>query len=260
MVNTVKVGNHTIPAVSCEYAICKLAGVCDFASSWDGQGFSKYDAKFGHSLADSVIRYGRFTPKQLAVVQRSTQKGDPKDGLILKYKKQLTKMGFDIASLLKQQPIVDTSKLEAEFHAAGLTVVDMAGVSVPAPKQELQGDVEPDVLVKAVQIKDTKKAVKLEIEQMNGTISIWLPKVTAKSLEYGYWEIKGWKANQIGLHPHVSRVREKLTPEDQMELALSDGVPEDIAMKIMEQAAEKDAEEAAAKAAKAEWEWEAANS
>ena len=56
----VEPGSH----VTAEAMICKIAGVCNGASTWDGAGFSKIDASFGHSLADRAIQNLPWTSKQ----------------------------------------------------------------------------------------------------------------------------------------------------------------------------------------------------
>lgn len=82
-----------------ENAILFLAGVCDGAHSWDGQGFSGADVQFGHSLAKKVQKYGSLTEKQFAAVIKA-----PK-GIVHKYRKQLTKAGFDVDALLASKPV-----------------------------------------------------------------------------------------------------------------------------------------------------------
>ena len=52
-----------------------IAGVCDGATSWDNQGFGKFDADFGKKLA----RADRMTPKMLAAGLK----------LVNKYRRQL---------------------------------------------------------------------------------------------------------------------------------------------------------------------------
>lgn len=47
-----------------ESMICQLANLCDGASSWDGSGFSKFDASFGHSLASRASNGCAWSEKQ----------------------------------------------------------------------------------------------------------------------------------------------------------------------------------------------------
>jgi hypothetical protein len=51
-------------------ALQQLAGVCDGAATWDGQGFSKIDVGIGHSLA----RCARLTSRQAALGARLVRK------------------------------------------------------------------------------------------------------------------------------------------------------------------------------------------
>jgi hypothetical protein len=57
-------------------ALKGLAGVCNYASTWDAQGFSKLDADFGHKLADQEWL---LTEKQAICGAR----------LVVKYRKQV---------------------------------------------------------------------------------------------------------------------------------------------------------------------------
>jgi hypothetical protein len=47
-----------------ESLICRVAGVCNGAATWDGAGFSKFDAHFGHSLAQRARSGRAWTLKQ----------------------------------------------------------------------------------------------------------------------------------------------------------------------------------------------------
>jgi hypothetical protein len=62
-----------------EWMICHLAGVCNGASTWDGAGFSKVDAAFGHSLAERAMASRPWTIKQSIAALK----------LIRKYQRQL---------------------------------------------------------------------------------------------------------------------------------------------------------------------------
>ena len=66
-------------------AVQTLAGVCNYASSWDGHGFNKFDAERGHSLAGCV----RLTSGQQNMALR----------LLKKYEKQLARHGINYAQL-----------------------------------------------------------------------------------------------------------------------------------------------------------------
>lgn len=71
-------------------ALCYLAGVCDYAATWDGKGFNGADADFGHKLAEQTYP---LTPKQAAAARRMLQK----------YKKQLEKAGFNVEEVFKEE-------------------------------------------------------------------------------------------------------------------------------------------------------------
>jgi len=47
-----------------EALICRVAGVCNGAATWDGAGFSKFDAHFGHSVAQRAQSGRAWTVKQ----------------------------------------------------------------------------------------------------------------------------------------------------------------------------------------------------
>jgi len=100
---------------TCENAVLFLAGKCDGAKSWDEQGFSKWDAEFGHSLANAVIKYGRLSPGQLRGIQR-VENRDGKNGLLWKYRKQLERAGFDLEVLLDQPPVGDAESTGGKFE------------------------------------------------------------------------------------------------------------------------------------------------
>jgi hypothetical protein len=53
-----------------EGMICSLAGMCNHASTWDGAGFSKMDASFGHSLARQASEGKPWSSKQAASALR----------------------------------------------------------------------------------------------------------------------------------------------------------------------------------------------
>ena len=51
-------------AITVERMLMQLAGVCNYAATLDGQGFSAFDAGFGHSLAERAQRGIPYTEKQ----------------------------------------------------------------------------------------------------------------------------------------------------------------------------------------------------
>lgn len=66
-------------SITAEGLICQLASACNGASTWDGSGFSKLDASFGHSLADRANKALPWTTKQASAALK----------LLKKYRKQL---------------------------------------------------------------------------------------------------------------------------------------------------------------------------
>lgn len=68
-----KLDNEQVGAI--HECLKRLSRVCNYASSIDGQGFSKFDATIGHSLASALF----LTPRQAALGQR----------LVRKYRRQL---------------------------------------------------------------------------------------------------------------------------------------------------------------------------
>lgn len=70
-------------------ALRYLAGVCDYATTWDGQGFNGFDADFGHQLAEQTYP---LTPKQAAAARK----------MLRKYSKQLERAGFDMNEVLRE--------------------------------------------------------------------------------------------------------------------------------------------------------------
>ena len=52
-------------------ALKAIAATCDYANSLDGRGFSKFDARIGHGLADWQ---GAYTDKQLLVALKLLRK------------------------------------------------------------------------------------------------------------------------------------------------------------------------------------------
>ncbi len=73
------------PAPTILDAVRFLAGRCDWAAALDGNGFNKFDAEFGHSLADCE----RLTPKQEVAALKMLQK----------YRRQLANGGIDYYKL-----------------------------------------------------------------------------------------------------------------------------------------------------------------
>jgi len=66
-------------------AIKALAGVCDHASTKDGQGFSKFDREENNDLIENVVDGGKLSPKEEKKAYR----------FLKKYKKQLKGLGID---------------------------------------------------------------------------------------------------------------------------------------------------------------------
>jgi hypothetical protein len=62
-------------AAAAHLAVRMLAGVCDGASALDDRGFNKFDAPFGHSLANQAF----LSAKQIGIAMR----------LAIKYQRQL---------------------------------------------------------------------------------------------------------------------------------------------------------------------------
>jgi hypothetical protein len=78
---------------SAERMIQSLAGVCDGAATLDGQGFSGFDASFGHSLAHQSLDGRAWTVKQAAAAVK----------MIRKYQRQLG--GKAVIDAWMQRPI-----------------------------------------------------------------------------------------------------------------------------------------------------------
>lgn len=110
-----------VPLMSVEAAMIHLSLNCDHAHSVDGQGFSRVDSEFGNNMASIACRYGRFTDKQLARLQHSKAKGDARDGLIVKYRRQLRDAGFDMAVLLAQALEAPRAKAEQQPYEQSTT-------------------------------------------------------------------------------------------------------------------------------------------
>ena len=67
-----------------ESMICALAGMCDGAFQIDGAGFSRFDAEFGHSLANHANSGRPWTLKQASAALR----------IVRKYQRQLGGVDF----------------------------------------------------------------------------------------------------------------------------------------------------------------------
>jgi len=97
---------------SAERMIQSLAGVCDGAATLDGQGFSGFDAQFGHSLAHQSLSGRAWTVKQAAAAVK----------MIRKYQRQLG--GKAVIDAWMQKPIFNVElydpsapKIEVEGKA-----------------------------------------------------------------------------------------------------------------------------------------------
>ena len=89
------------PAQSCEAALLWLWEQTDQFRRTDGAGFSRFDHDFAVSLCQSIAQYGDLTKGQLRVIQKTKDK-DGRNGLIMKYRKQLERVGFCVSHLLVQ--------------------------------------------------------------------------------------------------------------------------------------------------------------
>lgn len=165
MSSTVKIGNFDVPKNSAEAAICYLAGRCNWARTLDGMGFARYDVEFGHSLAGSVEKYGRFTPCQHEIVVANQANGAKKNGLIIKYRKQLTAAGFDIDAILDSTPTPAQQPEKAEEAKPDVTITFE------------QGDVQ----------RSTDKAILLRVQSRD----VWLPRsqIKAEKMGAGIWSL-----------------------------------------------------------------------
>lgn len=90
-------------------ALAHLAGICDGASSRDGQGFSGSDAEFGRDLARKGEAYG-LSAKQHACAKR----------LVHKYRKQLGRAGFDAVALAAEQHVALVRAAPSAAAVSGL--------------------------------------------------------------------------------------------------------------------------------------------
>lgn len=95
---------------SIQAAVRYLASCCDGAFEVDGQGFNKFDTVFGKSLAQQES----WTAKQM----------DAAIKMLVKYKKQLSRAGFDIEALFdkeKQQVLTTVKQAKKEDKTATLS-------------------------------------------------------------------------------------------------------------------------------------------
>jgi len=76
-------------------ALQYLARICDYAESQDGQGFNKFDAAFGHSLAEYTATGGTLTDRQATAALR----------MLLKYRGQLEQVGIKLTTAPDEQPV-----------------------------------------------------------------------------------------------------------------------------------------------------------
>ena len=156
-----------------EKGILFLAGRCDFASSHDGKGFSRYDADFGHSLADRLAKGWCLTERQAASAKK----------LANKYRKQLTEGGFDMELVLDSTP--------RQFDK----------VAFEQEKQRKEKDRNQMVEVFFEVIGDSQKAIRV----LNATDDkVWIPLSLCKDIEKvggGIWQAKvpQWIKDQKGL-------------------------------------------------------------
>lgn len=85
-------------------ALQALAGVCDFATTHDGQGFNGVDAHFGHDLAEKSMSR-RLTTRQLLAARKMLQK----------YRVQLA--GFEIVLPANEEMQALIFEIEHPFEA-----------------------------------------------------------------------------------------------------------------------------------------------
>jgi hypothetical protein len=175
---------HKIPAQTCEVALLAMEAVCNFAVTDDRRGYNKSDAPFGHDLAQSVRKYGRLTPKQLAAVVMPPK--DPKTqcgGILRKYQKQLRRMGFDTNVLFVQAPL---PRAEVAPEAAPVEAVG-------EPKES------DGLTVIATLLGETEKAYKLRLARPDGkSMDFWVPKSKVVR-EDDSFTIPGWKVKEAAL-------------------------------------------------------------
>jgi len=74
-------------------AVKHLARKCDYAETKDGEGFSRYDAEFGHSLASQKY----WTKRQAEAAQK----------MLKKYHNQLKAAGFDVEELFGEIQVIN---------------------------------------------------------------------------------------------------------------------------------------------------------
>jgi hypothetical protein len=162
--STVQIGKFQIERNTAEAAICYLAGRCNYARTVDGHGFSKFDADFGHSLAEKVHRYGSLTPNMHAAVVATKQNGAKRDGLIHKYRKQLEAAEFDVEKILDSQPM-------------------QASPAAQQAQQNAMARKQP-VLVYAFYRGDSASKLAIKVEQDAGKFA-WLPKSQIEMSRHG---------------------------------------------------------------------------
>lgn len=119
-----------------DQAVLALASRCNYASTWDGQGFNKPDSRWGHDMADLIEAGRAMSPKQAAITHR----------MIQKYKVQLSRYGIDYDSIAK--PVVP---VDGNGHKPGQTVGSTTGPQDPAPVAPPVAPKQP-CLMSAVQI------------------------------------------------------------------------------------------------------------
>lgn len=148
-------------------AIIFLSSVCDGAHSTDGQGFSRYDARTGHDLANKLTTYGNFaSEKQLNFARKIT----------VKYRRQLDEAGFCLA------------EIRAEVFEASVREVK----------------VSPDVTVLCSVVSSSDKAIRVIVRRGNSSINTWLPKSqvidTQPAADSGFIHltVTAWIAEQKG--------------------------------------------------------------
>jgi hypothetical protein len=101
-----------------QQAVRYLAERCNYASTWDGAGFNKFDADFGHQMAE---------------LETLTDKQEEKTVLLLrKYRKQLSGGGFEF------QDIVDDFKARRAARPTPMAVAARRVEVLPDDRGELR--------------------------------------------------------------------------------------------------------------------------
>ena len=129
-------------------ALLTIAGLCDGARRLDGTGFSRNDADFGRSLAQTVKTKGFSTEKQFAAAKK----------LALRYRRQLVEAGMDIDAIAAEA-------FDQDAAAANRTANEAARVEAQVARN---APVTRSVIITG----ESDKAYKVIV----GGSTTWLPK------------------------------------------------------------------------------------